>query len=89
MPSSLSIGIIGGAYGGTLGRAAKWDDLAEGSLTLSYGQKKKKKERVKKLKNTTAKHLVTEERELNSNKKPKHCSIIYSYMQPTAQWNGR
>jgi hypothetical protein len=35
MPSSLSIGIIGGAKGGTEGRAAKWDDLAEGSLTLS------------------------------------------------------
>lgn len=36
MPSSLSTGIIGGAYGGTLGRAAKWDGLAEGSLTLSW-----------------------------------------------------
>ena len=33
---SLSTGIIGEAYGGTLGRAAKWDDLAEGSLTLSW-----------------------------------------------------
>ena len=36
IPSSLSTGIIGGAYGGTLGHAAKWDDLAEGSLTLSW-----------------------------------------------------
>lgn len=34
MPSSLSIGIIGGGNGGT-GRAGKWDGLAEGSLTLS------------------------------------------------------
>ena len=36
IPLSLSTGIIGGAYGGTLGHAAKWDDLAEGSLTLSW-----------------------------------------------------
>ena len=36
IPLSLSTGIIGGAYGGTLGRAAKWVDLAEGSLTLSW-----------------------------------------------------
>lgn len=39
MPSSLSIVIIGGAYGGTLGRAAKWDDFAAGSETLSWREK--------------------------------------------------
>lgn len=39
MPSSLSIVIIGGAYGGTLGRAAKWDDFAAGSETLSWKEK--------------------------------------------------
>lgn len=36
MPSSLSIVIIGGAYGGTLGRAENWDDFAAGSETLSW-----------------------------------------------------
>lgn len=36
MPSSLSMGIIGGAYGGTLDLGAKWDDFAEESVTLSW-----------------------------------------------------
>ena len=42
MPSSLSIVIIGGAYGETLDRAVKLDDFTAGSETLSWKQKKKK-----------------------------------------------
>lgn len=38
MPSSLSIVIIGGAYGGTLDRAGKWDGFAAESETLSWKQ---------------------------------------------------
>lgn len=38
MPSSLSIGITGGIYGATLGRAANWEDFDEGSATLSCGE---------------------------------------------------
>lgn len=64
MSSSLSIIIIGGAYGDTLDRAVKLDGFTAGSKTLSW----KKKKRL-------AKHLKVTLNMIRIKKEPRVSSI--------------